>query len=194
MENNRTVIEIQDKIKVLEEKINSMEALYFKNSKNIDYSEIRLLWNEVSKLKQKILFLEGPTYSSENLDLYLDRDANLIGKECEIFKIFLAGSNIFIGTIRVTYDNMRDNFLGNIGYELKREYRGNGYMLETLNILRKPLINKGLTKPIITTKKDNYASIKTIKNYGGVKLEDDKWYNIFEVDLGKEVDENKKTF
>ena len=55
MENNRTIIEIQDKIKALEEKINSMEALYFKDSKNIDYSEIRLLWNKVSKLKQKIL-------------------------------------------------------------------------------------------------------------------------------------------
>ena len=73
--------------------------------------------------------------------------------------------------------------LGNVGAELNKEYRGNRYSLQALELLKDIMIDKGLTKPIFTVRPNNIPSIKTIENFGGKLIEEEPDLNIYEVDL-----------
>lgn len=146
-------------------------------------SEYEALLEEMRVIKRKILALKSPNYSNGLLDLYIDDEAQKIGRNCENYNIALAGTGEIIGYIRVTYDDMSDNFLGNIGFKLSRQYRGNGYMLQALELLNKTMLDKGLKKPIITVEAWNKASVRTIEKFGGKKLDKDEWYDSYEVDL-----------
>lgn len=184
--------QIEEKIKLVQKKLEEVEYYLF----NIYYSEegrdkLYLLQEELNDLQDRLIFEKGPIYTNGVLDLYLDEEADKVGKVCEHYNIALAGEKRFIGYVRVTYDDMKDNFLGNIGYQLNRDFRGNGYMLQALEILKKPMLDRGLERPIITVESENTASVRTIEKFGGKKLEKDDWYDSYEVDLGDETHKRK---
>lgn len=173
---------IKNKIATLRKKVAILEEeMFFRQDVK---SKINALREEIFELENKVFVEKGPTYTNEVLDLYLEDDSN-IGLY-ENYKIALAGTEIFIGSVRVCYENMRDNMLGNIGYGLYSDFRGNGYMIQALELLREPMLEKGLEKPIITVDPENNSSIRVIEKFGGKKLENDKWYDTYEVDLDDE--------
>ncbi len=182
--------ELEKKLAELENRYLQMdyELLHSADGRRL-YDE---LLEEIAEVKRQILAAKVPDYTNGILDLYLMDEADKIGKECENYNIAIAGTGKVIGYVRVTYDDMSDNFLGNIGYKLSSQYRGNGYMLQALEILKKPMLAKGLEKPIITVKPNNDSSIRVIEKFGGRKLENDEWYDAYEVDLLEKESKNVK--
>lgn len=185
------------KISELKKKLEELENKYLHMSYESHFSlEGQKVYDdllmEMEEIRKQILVARGPDYTNGVLDLYLDTDADKIGKECENYNIAIAGTGNIIGYVRVTYDDMRDSFLGNIGYKLSSRYRGNGYMLQALEILKKPMIDKGLEKPIITVRPDNDSSVKTIEKFGGKKIDNgEEWYDTYEVDLTEKTGKSK---
>lgn len=188
-----TDIELKKQIEELELKIEDLEELGFSSGEHGEkvYRPIFILREKIKELQRMLSLNQFPAYSNGVLDLYLDESADKVGKVSENYNITLTGEKRFIGYVRVTYDNMSDNFLGNIGYELKREFRGNGYMLQALEILREPMLKKGLEKPVITVQSDNIPSVRTIEKFGGKKLDKDEWYDSYEVDLEEKTNRSK---
>lgn len=149
------------------------------------------IYEKVYYLHQKLMLLKGPVYSNEKIDLYyIEKESN--SKE-EKYYINVHGTNKLIGYIRITLKSFNP-YLGNIGYEINKEHRGHKYALQALELLRKPMITKGLTNIIITTYPDNLPSIKTIENFGGVLVKeanDDQNWNTYEVDLLNQKNQKK---
>lgn len=184
--------QVEDRIRMVQKKLDEVEDYLFNNYYTFEGADkLYLLRKELSELQERLIFEKGPTYTNGEIDLYLDEEADKVGKVCENYNIALAGEKRFIGHVRVTYDEMSDNFLGNIGYELNREFRGNGYMLQALEILKRPMLESGLERPIITVDPKNRASVRTIEKFGGKKLDKDEWYDSYEVDLGEKSNKSK---
>jgi len=125
--------------------------------------------------------MENKKYSNGVVSVGLDED--YIERYEEKYNIILESSNKKIGNIIISY-KIIDGFLANMQYELVKEARGNGYMLQSLELLREPLIENGLTKPHISVDPENYPSIRVIEKFGGKKIDNgDEWYDTYEVDL-----------
>lgn len=141
--------------------------------------EINVLRDKIWQLYEEIELLREPDFSNGVIDVYSEE-----GNE-ENYYITVSGNKERIGHIRVTWESF-SRYLGNIGYSLDENYRGHHYTLQALELLRDTMIEKGLTKPIITVYPDNIPSIKTIEKFGGVLIqeanEEQNW-NTYEVDL-----------
>jgi len=186
----KKISELQNKIEDLRKRIALLESA--KAEYDFDrevYTKIYVLENKILELQRRIRVEKGPTYTDGVLDLYLEDDSKI--GSFENYNIALAGTGRFIGSIRVAYGDMRDNIFGNIGYKLSRKFRGNGYMLQALEILRGPMIHKGLERPIITVEPDNKPSVRTIEKFGGKKVDDSNWYDTYEVDLKEKTSKSK---
>lgn len=109
-------------------------------------------------------------------------DSEYFDSNEERYVITLTSSDKVIGNIMVSY-KIVDKFLANIQYELVREARGNGYMIQALELLREPLIEKGLSKPYISVDPENIPSVRTIEKFGGKKIDNDDWFDTYEIDL-----------
>lgn len=181
----KIIAEIESDIEVLYNRIEELENTIVGVSNYSEvYEEIFALKKRITDLKRKIIITKGPTYTNGKLNLYLD-DGSIESEE-EIYKIALVDTENWIGTIRVTHV-IYDYLLANIGYELVKEARGNGYMIQALEILRQPLIDKGLSKPVLSVDPENIPSVRTIEKFGGKKINiGDKWFDTYEVDLTDE--------
>ena len=142
----------------------------------------------ISKLKEDYLrvadeleALKKADYSDGEIDLLINRIKTFEDKDVW-YDIRLANTATYIGEIRVTYYNPV-KFLGDIGYEIKKEFRGNGYMIKALNVLREPLKERGLLHPKFTVFPNNIASVKTIEKFGGRKIGTTGFYDIYEADI-----------
>lgn len=140
--------------------------------------------SQISNLNQRITELKGPTYSGERIDLYLEPSFS----HPSFFFYSLSVKEVFcrIGHIKISLIPLASLGEANIGYRLSKEYQGNHYMLEALELLRTPMINLGLPKPLISVEPDNFASIRTIEKYGGVlkiPATEQREYYTYEVDL-----------
>lgn len=150
------------------------------------------LANDIFNLEDKIMFVKGPIYNNEYVDIYLD-EKNSIHDEHN-YLISRHGCMEIIGHVRLTFDDVT-SYLGNIGYSLDKKYRGNGYMIESLRLLKTPLINRNVTKPVLTVFPDNISSIKTIKRLGGTLIEpanSEHRCDIYQVDLTSEFEPKKR--
>lgn len=95
-----------------------------------------------------------------------------IVNECEYIDIYLHDTDINVGII--WYDSSDDfefiQYFGNVGYEIKKEYRGNNYALKALKLLKQILIDKKMENMLFSIELDNVASIKTVEKFGASKL------------------------
>lgn len=187
-----------EEIKKLERRLNDICAqlnyLYedkMYGSSSLDPESIEYLISELKleylRITDRLESLKKPNYSDGELDLLVNEIKSYQDKDV-YYDIRLSNSPLYIGEIRVTYYNPT-RFLGDIGYELKPEFRGNGYMIKALNVLREPLKEKGLLHPKFTVFPNNISSVKTIEKFGGKKIGSTGFYDIYQADL---EEDNKK--
>lgn len=82
------------------------------------------------------------------------------------FDIALHNTNTVIGEISYE-DKYRDtDYMGNVGYSIFSNYRGNEYASKALFLLKEILIKEGKEKMILSIYPYNKASQKTAKNLG----------------------------
>jgi len=195
------VINTRDKntrFKSLEDKLHDLhlksEKLLEEKNQYIDDSlkrrnyikELEQISHEIMMIKYEIFTIKGPIVSNQDIDIYLD--VELSTKEEKNYFIAIHNTLDKIGYVRVTLENVT-SYLGNIGYRLDKKFRGNGYMLQALNLLKPTMIEEGLTKPKITVYPNNISSVKTIEKFGGKlipKENDIVGWDTYEVNLSEE--------
>ena len=185
-----TVQELEKKLSRISAQLNTLHEEKIFGSDTLDKSSIDemmgVLKIEYFKVVDELEAIRQADYSDGELDLIINKHKGN-GERDVYYNIRLTNTPVYIGEIRVTYINPV-KFYGDIGYELKPEYRGNGYMLKALNVLKEPLIKKGLTKPKFTVFPDNIPSVKTIEHFGGVKIGSTGFYDIYEANIEEDTD------
>ena len=186
------VKELENKLSRISAQLNTLQEEKIFGSDSDDKTAINemisLLKEQYFKVVDELETIRQADYSDGELDLLVNEHKGN-GTNDVWYDIRLTNTPVYIGEIRVTYCNPV-RFFGDIGYELKKEYRGNGYMLKALNVLKEPLRERGLTHPRLTVYPSNIPSVKTIEHFGGKKVDTTGFYDIYEVDLDE--GENKK--
>lgn len=187
-----SIKELESKLTRISAQLNTLHEEKIFGSDTLDNTSIDemigLLKTEYIRIVDELEKIKKADYSDGELDLIINEHKGN-GDRDVYYDIRLTDTPVYIGEIRVTYANPV-KFFGDIGYELKKEYRGNGYMLKALNVLKEPLRERGLTHPRLTVYPSNIPSVKTIEKFGGKKVETTGFYDIYEVDLDDE--DNKK--
>lgn len=158
--------ELEKKLQILQEKRRRLEEK--KYEVDDDYLEIECIYYEIDRLieeslsiKRKIYFLKAPCIEGENVDI-----RELTKNKSTNYYIYLHGTDTIIGEISYRGYHIRKT-LGDIGYEIYEEYRGNGYAYEALCLLGGKLKEDDIDDFWISTTIDNIPSKKTIEKYGG---------------------------
>ncbi len=73
-----------------------------------------------------------------------------------------------------------NEFLGDVGFVIDPEYRGNSYAYHALCLVGELLKEKGIEDFWISAYKTNIPSVKTIEKYGGVVIKSDDRYNLYQ--------------
>lgn len=156
------VKELESKLTRISAQLNTLQEEKIFGSDTVDKADINemisLLKEQYFKIVDELETIRQADYSDGELDLLVN-DHKRNGTNDVWYDIRLTNTPVYIGEIRVTYCNPI-KFLGDIGYEIKKEYRGNGYMLKALNVLKQPLREKGLTHPRLTVYPSNIPSVK----------------------------------
>lgn len=82
------------------------------------------------------------------------------------YEIYLRNTHECIGEIDYRKFHV-SGYIGDIGYHIYKEFRGNGYAYQALELLGEKLYEDNIPNFVISAKNDNIASIKTIEKYGG---------------------------
>ena len=156
----------------------NLERLYAEKENSINF-----LLDEIYRLRDEIELLKGPTLSNGIIDLYFEEENS--DENVSFYYLTISGQRQKIGRIDIRWYAF-DYMFGNVGAELDKNYRGNRYALQSLELLKDVMIDRGLTKPIFTARPDNIPSIKTIENFGGKLIQEaneEQFWNTYEVDL-----------
>lgn len=153
---------LQEKRKILEEKKYEFEDDYLE--KECTYYEIDRILEEILEIKRKLYFLKTPCKEGEKIDL-----REITHGKSKIYYICLHNTDTIIGEISYRGYHIKKS-LGDVGYEIYPEYRGNAYAYEALCLLGDMLKEKGIDDFWISTTEDNVPSQKTIEKYAGAKF------------------------
>lgn len=84
------------------------------------------------------------------------------------FDIYLHDTDDFIGTIWFDEGNDEDfsKYCGNVGYDIKKQYRGNNYALKALKLLKDVMLDDDIKNMIFSISPDNIASRRTAEKFG----------------------------
>lgn len=137
-------------------------------------SVINDLENERRTLESKIYNLKEQEYQiREELNVYNYQFVNSNGV-IDLYKgnleldgtynIYLHKNKVKVGEVNYLSDGDKCIF-GNVGCSIIESYRGNGYAYQALCILADYLLLHNIDKIILTTKRDNIASIKTLDKF-----------------------------
>ena len=172
--------EINIQIEAIKEKL---KRNYFSDEKK------RELFIEKTKLEEKreslidknLITSSLPTIKNNKISLYLKYNDSYHGEYYLILDNYtdeIVGNISYLGEENLFYG-------GNIGYHIKKEYRGNKFSLQALNLLTDKLYQNGIQKILIATKKDNIPSNIIAQKFGGTPktYEDDDSINIYVCDL-----------
>lgn len=112
-------------------------------------------------------------FKSENLDdiydgeIELDMTLGITSRKEYYYKIIKIDTLEYIGTCNICLEkNEKNEFLGNVGYEIFPKYQGNNYAYKATRLLSKVAEYYGVDKLLITANPKNLASIKTINKLG----------------------------
>ena len=185
----KKVKELEARLSRISAQLNTLQEEKIFGSDTLDKTTIEemigLLKEEYFKIVDELEVIKKADYSDGELDLLINEHKGN-GTNDVWYDIRLTNTPVYIGEIRVTYCNPI-RFLGDVGYELKKEYRGHGYMLKALNVLKEPLIERGLIHPKFTVFPSNIPSVKTIEHFGGKKVGTTGFYDIYEADLEEDA-------
>lgn len=149
---DKAIAEIGDN-KKLDRLINQLEMEKFRNQTSLGAI--------MSNLR---IYEQKPDLSDGEIDIYLNSNEGDIS-----FRgiIYLHDTSLEVGVI--DYRGPCDSkWLGDIGYTINEEYRGNNYAYKALELISPVIASKGIDKVIITTYANNIPSVKTIEKFGGV--------------------------
>lgn len=123
--------------------------------------------------------------SNDELDVYEQRKY----KEHYIYYVVLHDTTSIVGFVYANYGD-GPHVIGNVGYEIYRKYRGNGYTKKALELLCDVFLDRGMEMSIIVIHPGNIASVKTTEGFGGVlvkKSSTDYGTNVYNVDIRQKV-------
>ena len=173
-----TILEIKKEVELTKQEISQIKYV------DDDPDRYNELYNKLNKLMTIYSIVSKPMIAySDELDIYEEKK----GLNTYVYHLMLHNDVKQVGYIRITYDDGLSMY-GNIGYEIKLPYRGNDFTLKALEMLESTMIEKGLTNPIITARKNNIASNRVIEKFGGELIDnksDGLTYNSYQVDLLK---------
>jgi predicted acetyltransferase len=115
----------------------------------------------MSKLR---VYEQKPDLTDGEIDIYLN---NTEGEISFRGIIYLHNTSTEIGQIDYR-GPCESKWLGDIGYTINTDYRGNNYAYKALELISPLIASKGIEKVTITTHEGNIASVKTIEKFGGV--------------------------
>ena len=157
-DNIRTLEDVRRDICILEDRISS--DLLYNYRTGEDY---RGAMKRLNGLRDEALILSSERIAySDEIDIY---EKKFLGKKVNYF-ITIHDSYEIVGYVQVNYNDVVDPFYGNVGYEIKEEYRGHSYAYKALELLSSIMVDRGLVEPLICIKDDNYPSISTAKKFG----------------------------
>ena len=142
----------------------------------------------IGKIEELIYFKIPPLATNDIIDLRKSRehpleeqnDNNLIG----CYEIFLHNTNISVGGIEYRGYHFHEYF-ADVGGEIIKEYRGNGYLYQALSLLKELLSKKGIDDFWAAANENNIPSIKTIKKLGGILLDSKSGTELYKVPTKK---------
>ena len=142
----------------------------------------------IGKIEELIYFKIPPLATNGIIDLRKSRehsleeqnDNNLIGR----YEIFLHNTNISVGGIEYRGYHFHEYF-ADVGGEIIKEYRGNGYLYQALSLLKELLSKKGIDDFWAAANENNIPSIKTIKKLGGILLDSKSGTELYKVPTKK---------
>lgn len=187
MENE--IFKIYDEINMIQDKISSLQGkdpvLFEQYTRNIFD-----LKRKMQRLEKELYLYRDPDLESDEIDLYVKNFHSLKEDSLDYLNYIIVehGTKNKIGEMEIRFSLLKsEQYLGNIGAEIKEEYRGQRYSKKAFTLLRNVMLEKGLTKPIFTVKETNTSSIKSLdtigaKRIGSTKNDDDLYY-IYEYDL-----------
>lgn len=183
------IYQIATEIKNLQEKIESINRKTEEGNQLFEKSvyELFILKAKLQKLENSVYLRMNPSVVGTEIDLYLKNIHNQLEQEPEKFEyiITIHDTKTVVGTIEVRFRLLEsEKELGNIGANIKEEYRGKRYSKMAFELLHDTMLAHGLRKPIFTVRPDNYSSIRSL-NAIGAKLideENDSYYS-YEYDL-----------
>jgi hypothetical protein len=149
---DKAIADIGDN-KKLDRLINQLEMEKFRNQTPLGAI--------ISNLR---IYEQKPDLSDGEIDIYLNSNEGDIS-----FRgiIYLHDTSLEVGVI--DYRGPCDSkWLGDIGYTINEEYRGNNYAYKALELISPVIASKGIDKVTITTYANNIPSVKTIEKFGGV--------------------------
>lgn len=183
------IYQIATEINKLQEKLESINRTAEEGNQLFEKSvyELFMLKAKLQKLENNAYLKINPSLVGEEIDLYLKNIHNQLEQDPEKFEyiITIHDTKIVVGMIEVRFKlSESEKELGNIGANIKEEYRGKRYSKMAFQLLRDIMLEQGLRKPIFTVRPDNYSSIRSLNTIGAQLVEDrnDSYYS-YEYDL-----------
>ena len=106
-----------------------------------------------------------------------------------IYYVVLHDTPTIVGYVGVDYSD-GPHVIGNVGYEVFKKYRGNGYAKKALELLCDVFFQRGMDLSILVVHPGNVPSVKTAEAFGGVlvKSSNTKYgTNVYNVDIKQKV-------
>jgi len=174
------ISELRSELGLIDDKINKA---YIDEDKDLLYylfEDRKKVYDSISSLIKIRKCTLAKDFSDGEICLYEAKNG--------IYEIYLVDGSVFVGVIEYRGDtNTYNTFsgLGDIGYEIRREFRGHSYALSALKLLGEKLYNEGIVFVTMLIHNKNISSIKTTVNFGGDLIEQRGGYLLFKCDLNK---------
>lgn len=130
------------------------------------HAEIQTQNHLMKKIDDKIIVMNPPVKIGKLVDLRTADDS----LRCNIY---LHNQPIEVGKIEYRGYHCSE-YIGDIGYVIKDDYRNHGYATEALSLLSEKLYEDGITDFWISVQSENVSSIKVIEKNGGKLLRSDR--------------------
>lgn len=185
------IYQISNKINELQEKLGVIDCLTEDGNRLFEKTvyDLFCLKAKLQTLENKAYLEMNPSVVGKEIDLYLKNIHNQMEKSPEKFEyiITIHDEKTVVGMIEIRFKLLEsEKEIGNIGANIKEEYRGKRYSKMAFELLRDTMLEHGLQKPIFTVKPDNYSSIRSLNAIGAKLIENednsDSYYS-YEYDL-----------
>lgn len=183
---------LEKRLKELQEIRKKLEEIEYDDEideleKEYNRYEINRIIDEIFEIKRKLYFLKTPCKEGKSVDI---REYGS-GKTVKNYLICIHNTTEVIGNISYRGYHIKKT-LGDIGYEIKEEYRGKNYAYHALCLLGDLLKEQGIDDFWITTEKRNIASRKTIEKYGGICIYEEDCILVYSCKTKKYAENDSK--
>lgn len=95
-----------------------------------------------------------------------------VKKPYEYYDIYLHNTDEYVGNIwcDTSDDYELIKYLGNVGYEIKEEYRGNHYALKALQMIKEIMKDNNMREMIFSIEPKNTYSVNVAKQMGATRV------------------------